>query len=174
MVTNRHLDRLVESRNLAAFVRRHRMAAHNLVGHEHSGLLLTRGVFLIDISEALRDISVVISLVDARHRLCVAAEGVRDMCAQLGVAVPTLDLAVDDEACLRDAFLSNMDQKLHSLIEELPAVVALLNHVDGQGGLPLVATLAPAAPFHEHPYVRALPAERLAQYRMAVVLDPLH
>lgn len=170
MVSNRSLDRLVEVAEFAAFVQAQGLAPHNLVGHDHSGLLLTRGGFVIDVSEALRDISVVITLADASHKLWLTAEGAQDVCAQLGIAVPALSLGPEAAGRVRDAFLSHMDDKLHSLLAELPPTVALLNHVVERGGLASVAAVAPAPPFHRHPYVKPLPIERLALYRMAVVL----
>lgn len=170
MVSNRSLDRLVDARDFSAFVRAHRLVPHNLVNLDHNGLLLTRGGFVIDISEALRDISVVITLADARRKLWVSAEGAQDMCARLGIVLPELHLGRVDEARVRDAFLSHMDDKLRSLLEELPPVVALLERVAECDGLAQVADLTPPPPFHQHPYVRPLPNERLALYRMAVVL----
>jgi hypothetical protein len=171
MVTNRSLDRLVDVKEIAVFAQQQRLLPHNLVGHDHSGLLLTRGRFVIEISEALRDISLVITLADARGKLWVSAEAAQDMCAQLGIEPAPLCLSPTGEHGVRAAFLSHMDQKLHSLLDELPPTVALLNHVDGHGGLGRVAELAPPKPFHLQPHVKPLPTERLALYRMAVVLD---
>lgn len=171
MVSNRSLDRLIAVKDIANFVQRQGLLPHNLVGHDHSGLLLTRGAFVIEIAEALRDISLVITLADVKRKLWVSAESAQDLCDRLGIAAPPLGLSPAAEGGVRAAFLSHMDQKLHSLCDELPPTVALLNHVDGPDGLGRVAGIAPPEPFHLQPHVKPLPTERLALYRMAVDLD---
>jgi hypothetical protein len=170
MVSNRSLDRLAEVVDISTYLQAHGLTPHNLVSRDHSGLLLTRGGYVIDVSEALRDISLVITLADARHRLWVTAEGAQDTCAQLGIALPAMHLSPTGAHHVCAAFLSHMQDKLQSLQEELPPVVALLEHVAQRGGLELVAHVAPPPPFHQHPHVKPLPNERLALYRTAVVL----
>src|SRR5690606_1140731 len=132
---------------------------HKVNSADHCSLLLVRGSYVIELSEALRDNGVMITLADAQARLWVPAQAALAICRHLGIAAPPLGLSPESARSVRDVFLSNLDDKLALLTQELPPVLALLAHLDAGGGLGSVARLAPPRPFQHHPYVRPLPVE---------------
>lgn len=168
MVSNRNLALLADVPEIGALWARAGLQWHNVHSADHCSLLLVHGSYVVELSEALRDNGVMITLADAAARLWVPAQGAVAICKRLGIAAPVLALSPESARSVRDVFLSNLDDKLALLSQEMPPVLALLAHAGGQGGLGAVARLAPPRPFQHHPYVRALPVERLALYRLAI------
>ena len=171
MVSNRNLALLADVPEIGALWSRAGLHLHNVNSADHCSLLLVHGSYVIELSEALRDNGMMITLADTQARLWVPAQGALAICKRLGLAAPPLVLPPESARSVRDVFLSNLDDKLALLVQEFPPVLALLAHVDGRGGLGSLARLAPPRPFQHHPFVRALPVERLALYRLAIQHD---